>query len=104
MNDQKIAQLIELVENSHILPEEDKIYLRVNAGKLPKIAIDDLIYQLSVSERNFERYLNAALEQDTEGTYLKKLQNTIQTVLNNAFKAEEKATGENPEAILQQLT
>lgn len=84
-----------------LLPEEDKKFWIDHAAALPSVLLDKVITVVESRNEQVDKYLEAALEDDSDHKYLSELKEKIKRMKEKAFSMEEGEEKEGAEDTLK---
>ena len=102
MTDKKV-QLVKEITQCLIIKDDEKSYWLNNVDSLPETIIDILISEIGARNRIVEGYVNIALKNDRDGTYLNEAKAILNKTKKIVLEAKENETKVDEEAILNDL-
>lgn len=88
------------VKKSIILREDQKEYWLKNGDRLPPSALQCITREISRANRDVEKSLRAAVENDPKNIHLNKLKTEVNKMKVKVLKLEEASQSQNPEDFL----
>ena len=102
MTDKK-EQLVKEITQCLIIKDDEKSYWLNNVDSLPETIIDILISEIGARNRIVEGYINVALRNDKDGSYLNEAKTILSKTKKMVLDARENETKVDEEAILDDL-
>lgn len=99
---QKEAELLKALKECWYLPEEEISFWTENIRSLPDHSLDNVLAEVSRSNRIMSGSINAALGKNPNNTYLEEIKSKIKKIKKTAFEIEEGSPREKAEKELEQ--
>ena len=97
----KEKKLLKALKKCWYLPEKEKKFWLENVSTLPDQTLENVLKEIEEKNKMMNQSIEAAIEENPDNTYLKKIKSKINQIKKKAFEKEEGASKETLEEELE---